>query len=140
MHTDSLSIRGHHLLCMFGFRGLGYSPQFVANMQGVVDAFLSGSPQVTVIAECDDICAACPHKIAGVCCKSAGSESSVAEKDLAVLDRLGLPPGSAYVARALRAHITRTVRPVDLRALCSGCEWLPAGYCEAGLKASNKGA
>lgn len=135
MHTDRLSIRGHHLLCMFGFRGLGYSAQFVANMQGVVDAFFSGSPQVTVIAECDDICAACPHKVAGVCRKSAESEGSVAAKDISVLDRLGLTPGSAHAAGALRALITGTVRPVTLRAMCSGCEWLPAGYCEAGLKA-----
>ena len=47
---------------------------------------------------------------------------------------------SAHAAGALRALITRTVRPVALRAMCSGCEWLPAGYCEAGLKASRDGS
>ena len=137
MHTDRLSIRGHHLLCMFGFRGLGYNPRFVANMRRVVEAFFSDSPhEVTVIAECDDICRACPHLVGGVCRKSPGSQHSVAAKDLGVLDHLGLALGTTHAAPALRTLITRTVRPVNLRAMCSGCEWLPTGYCEAGLKAS----
>ena len=61
-----MKLRGHNLLCIQGFVGKGYSPEFVANMTRVVEALGDAAP-VTVIDAPDDLCTACPHLRASGC-------------------------------------------------------------------------
>jgi len=127
-----LRLRGHHLLCVFGFRGLGYSPGFVRNMRAVVDAFFGRrGARVEIAAGCDDICAACPHARDGVCAR--GGES-VDVRDGAVLARLRLAVGDGRPAAGLARVVAARVAPEALGELCAGCEWLTKGYCAEGLR------
>ncbi len=72
----SLNIRPHHLLCILGFRGLGYSEKFVSNMEEVAKKLRSDFTSfITLVLECDAICAACPHNVEGKCLKSDVSEA-----------------------------------------------------------------
>jgi len=138
----SLTIRGHHLLCLFGFRGLGYSPQFVENMTRVAEAFFStAAVKVRVVAGRDDICRACPHMKDGDCAKPADAFSrarGLVERDLDVLERLGIAADTLHTNASLRGLVCRKVVPGDLPGICAGCEWLEAGYCAEGLAARRR--
>jgi len=129
-----LRIRGHHLLCMLGFRGLGYSPQFVANMRAVVESYgVQPPPTVEVLAGVDCICRACPHMRQGACARADGSEQRVRARDMAVLRRLGLEAGQRVPASEVRRRIAAGVDVPALGALCADCNWFDYGYCAEGL-------
>jgi len=139
-HTK-LVLRGHHLLCMFGFRGLGYSEAFVENMRRVVEAFFSdGGAEVQVVAECDDICAACPRMKGGRCAAKKGSERRIRSRDRKVLGMLGLAAGSRSDSLELARAVMERIDEARLDELCGGCRWLPAGYCQEGLRRRRDGA
>ncbi len=103
-----ICLRPHHLLCLQRFRGLGYSDDFVENMERVVDAVLNGV-NVEVVRGEDEICAACDEEC---------DEESVNERDDAVL--MALPKLTLEAARSL---------PVDdAREICGGCPWFEVCY------------
>ncbi len=129
-----IRLRAHHLLCVFGFRGLGYSPEFVANMRAVVDALFSEpDAEVELVTGCDDICRACPHAQGGVCRAQPGSEARIRRKDDRVLSKLNMSPGDRRPSALLRAAVAAAVSVSDLEAICAGCTWFGAGYCADGL-------
>jgi hypothetical protein len=130
-----LRLRGHHILCLHGYRGLGYSPEFVANMWVVRDR-LRDSPnlRVKVLDSPDDICAACPHLADGRCRrKDDESEPRVREKDRSILQRLSLAPGDVLPAGKLFDLAAGTFSD-GLDEVCSTCRWFPLGWCAAGLR------
>lgn len=95
-------LRPHHLLCVQGFRGLGYSPEFVDNMQGVVAALRQRSVLVRIEVPPDVICDSCPHLVARRVC----SRGTPADRDQAVLSvlkvRLGVEkPWGEWLIRDL---------------------------------------
>ena len=134
-HSDvSVVLRGHHLLCLHGFRGFGYSPEFVSNMQLVRDR-LASSPdvEVEVTTSPDDICSACPHLQEGKCARDGGdSETRTREKDTAVLARLALSPGDKISSGELFA-LTAERFSNGIEDLCSLCKWFPLGWCAEGI-------
>jgi hypothetical protein len=119
---------------MFGFRGLGYSPDFVANMKAVADAFFSHpGVEVDVVSGCDDICRACPHVRNGACGIREGSEASVRAKDELILAKLKVVVGDKCSSSFLARRAIESISPDALADICAGCQWLPAGYCQEGL-------
>jgi len=128
-------LRAHHLLCALGFRGLGYSPEFVANMTRVVRALRRRPGRLVRLADTPDaICRACPNLRGGRCRPATGGRSRVPTRDRKVLRRLGLKPGARLTARAAYALIRARITPEDLRRdLCAECRWVALGYCEEGL-------
>ena len=61
--SKSLKIRAHHLCCIQGFQGYGYSPVFVANMRAVIsDLEACPSTSLELVSECDVICLSCPKQ------------------------------------------------------------------------------
>ena len=139
---DPLPIRGHTLLCLQGFRGEGYSPDFVENMAAIHRAVTEGPERaVRVIAEPDAICGACPHlNPAGCTLNGAESEPDMREQDRDVLGRLGLQPGTVLPWREVLARIRRQVTGSDLAKICGSCRWLPLGYCADGIDRLRKPA
>ncbi len=130
-----LRISAHHLLCILGFRGLGYSQEFIAKMGKVVEKLSSNSTLlITVIAECDIICASCPHNKGNKCLKRADSERKVKPRDLEVLQRLGFEVGAQMPAGKAWARIREKLTVKDVAEICRDCEWLELGYCAEGLE------
>jgi len=141
MTDNPLSIRGHHLLCILGFRGLGYDQRFVKNMGRVV-TILKERPdgELTLTDRCDDICSACPHDTDGRCGKRPGCEAVVQKADRAVLTRLGLRAGDRRTARQLYERVAAYVSLMDMeRQLCLDCEWRELGFCKEGLRGLLRG-
>jgi len=92
-----LRIRGHSLLCFQGFRGLGYSPEFIANMKEIHETFQK-TPEVLIepLASPDLLCKSCPNldlnlkKNPGCVLHGPGTEVDMIAQDQEVLKRLGL--------------------------------------------------
>ncbi len=129
-----LNVRAHHLLCLLGFRGNGYSQEFVLNMGRVASAtFLMGA-QLQIVDSCDTICSACPHRRDNECGKKKDSPQIVKRHDTEVASKLGVKIGTELVWREVRTLIRQNITPEDLGKVCRNCEWLKFGYCVDALK------
>jgi len=120
-----LKIRGHHLLCIQGFQGYGYSPDFVANMAQIVES-LNSRPdtEIEMVAECDDICSACPHRQGRHCHKRADSPQAVTNHDRRVLGKLGLEVGWWGTAQEVFALASARLSSLaEAREVCGKCGW-----------------
>ena len=130
-----IAIRAHHLLCMLGFRGLGYSTVFVLNMRNVVDELRSNpDASLIVVSGPDVICAGCPHHEQGKCLREVDSEEKCLALDLKILEQLHLEPGAHVSTSEARGRLREMITSEDMALLCSDCEWWPLGYCEQGLE------
>src|SRR5690242_11390396 len=58
-----IQLRGHHLLCLLGYRGMGYSEAFCENMTEVYEQ-LRQEPEtlIRLVLGPDDLCAAYPKE------------------------------------------------------------------------------
>lgn len=134
--ASPIRLRGHTLLCLQGFRGEGYSSEFVANMAAVCRA-LTEDPEtrVEVITSPDAVCAACPHQLSSGCTLNGErSEDEMKDQDRVVLRKLGLEAGSRVRWRDILDRIRLSVHGEDLPAICGTCRWLPLGYCREALE------
>lgn len=132
--ASPVKVRGHHLLCMLGFRGLGYSPEFVVTMGKVVEALRTDAPiPMIVVTECDVICDSCPHKKDDKCQKNADSNQKVIAKDSAVLKHLGFDSRTKTTAGEALLRIKQRLSQKDMTEVCQNCEWFGLGYCVEGL-------
>lgn len=131
----SLSLRGHHLLCVHGFRGMGYSPDFVKKMGEIVEQIRDDQMDfpIKVVAALDDTCFTCPHKGKTTCEASVGSNEHVLTMDLNVIRHLGLIEGAVYKKSYLVKLTAEKVEPDDLDYICKGCSWLSYGVCKEGI-------
>ena len=85
-----LKLRLHHLMCCYTFTGVGYDNGFSANMRHITALLYGEEPaELTLVQECDDICAACPHKVEGVC----DAEDSIQKRDAEVAAYFGKEAG-----------------------------------------------
>jgi hypothetical protein len=132
-----LKVRPHHLLCILGFRGLGYDEEFVSNMTKLVEKLHADSTlPITLVVGGDAICAACPHSKGGKCLKRADSEAEVTILDSKVLKRLGFEVGVQIPAGEAWERVRERLTSEDLTEICVDCEWLGLGYCVEGLRRS----
>jgi hypothetical protein len=89
---------------------------------------------ITVVAECDIICASCPHNKDNKCLRKADSEAKVKTRDLEVLQRLGFEAGAQMLAGKALGRIKGRLSFKDIAEVCPDCEWLWLGYCAEGLE------
>ncbi|MBI5166667.1 MAG: DUF1284 domain-containing protein [candidate division NC10 bacterium] len=130
-----ISLRGHHILCLPGFRGLGYSAQFVANLSALKEKLeRNEGARVELVEGPDDVCHACPHLNNSRCQKEGpGSEEMIRVRDGATLRMLGLTPGARLPWVVIMEKVRGSLDPADLEQLCRGCPWLSMGYCQEAL-------
>ncbi len=115
-----MRLRAHHLLCVQGFRGYGYSEEFTANMRSIIE-LIHSEPELyaDIVAECDVICLKCPHNKGGVC-----EKKETVEMDMRVLAKLGLESGERVRVREIlsRAKGIFSNRE-ELNKICNACPW-----------------
>ncbi|MBI2868304.1 MAG: DUF1284 domain-containing protein [Chloroflexi bacterium] len=124
-----MDIRAHHLLCLLGFRGAGYSPEFIENMKKVAQATFFDNASLRLTSDCDVICAACPHLKHGECRKRDDAAPRVRDHDLRVADTIGVRLGAVTTWQEVRQLMARRLTPASLALTCPKCEWLKLGYC-----------
>ena len=110
-------IRAHHGMCLYFFRGKGYSGQFVENM-GKMKAVLEENPAIRLMDSPDDICAACPNRETETCAEKAS------RYDREVLRRCGLFVGEQLPYRDFSRKVIETIlRPGKRAEICGDCQW-----------------
>jgi len=131
----AIRLRGHHLLCLLGYRGMGYSPQFCDNMTDIYEQ-LREKPgtEIDIVLGPDDICRAYPDDGTSHC------EGGVSELDAAVLGRLGFAAGDRIAWRDALAAVACRLKPDDIGRLCTTCPWEPYGVCSEGVRLVTEGS
>lgn len=130
-----VTLRGHTLLCLQGFRGEGYSPSFVEQLQAIHQTLCDNPRQlVKVIVGPDDVCGACPHLAPSGCTLGGDrAEESMVQHDTVVLGKLGLHPDTDVPWSDVLDRIALSIAGSHLPDLCGSCRWLPLGYCREGI-------
>ena len=127
-----IELRGHHLLCLLGYRGMGYSDAYVDNMTNVYRKLLDDpTTECQIVKGPDKLCACFPvdgdqhyH------CE----DRNVAERDALILERLGLAAGQVVTWAEILSRVATALQPDDLLQICSTCPWLPYGVCQEGVR------
>jgi uncharacterized protein len=131
-----IPLRAHHLLCLLGFQGIGYTADFIKNFHKV-KRLVEQNPDldIEIVDTCDVVCLQCPNAQGLNCYKGGLSENrNVREMDRRVMERLGLKAGDRLKARKLFALVREKIKPGDLQDICCGCEWQSLEFCQRGLE------
>lgn len=128
-------LRGHHLFCLLGFRGMGYSEEFVENMTHVHQT-LRKYPQtrIQLVHGPDQLCEKYPHSGEYHC-----QDNGIYEMDAAIIDKLGLEIGQILSWKEVEARIQQNVNASDIQTICKFCSWRSYGVCEEGIQEINEG-
>lgn len=113
-----MKLRPHHLLCTLSYQGAGYSPEFIDNMNSVVNK-LKADIEVSLVPSSDDICRSCPK---------CNDPEQVDLMDKAVLDRCDLSYGE-YKYKTILSHLEK-ISPADIDFICGGCSWFEFSACK----------
>lgn len=130
-----IQLRGHHLLCLLGYRGMGYSPEYAENMTKLHQTLRTNpETEVLLVVGEDDLCAKFPTDQPYHC-----DNRTVHDRDAAVFQQLGVEVGQIWTWRELEQRLGGNVIPEDIPRLCFNCVWLSYGVCEEGVKRINNG-
>lgn len=122
-------LRGHHLLCMLGFRGMGYSETYAVRMAEVQEQLRAfPDTQITLVSGPDDLCLHFPEHQPNHC-----ENEDIHRQDGEVLARLGFHAGETVRWFEIEQRIRDNIHHHDLDAICNGCRWLPYGVCKEGV-------
>lgn len=129
-------LRGHHLLCVHGFQGMGYSPSFVEKMSEIVQQIRDPESDIwlEITIGFDEACSACPHQGETKCEADEDSDTHVKQMDARVIYHLDLESDATYRKKWLVRRTASMVKPDDLDELCVGCSWLSYGVCKEGIR------
>ncbi len=129
-----LEFRPHHFLCTLGFEGKGYSPEFVANYQGIADSLRrSGAAgdqvEIHVVESTDSICEPCPNRQGALC----ATQDKIETLDRAHARVLGLKSGDVLTWGEAKRRVAARFTDEAFDRACEPCGWKALGYCRAAL-------
>ena len=120
-----IKIRAHHLLCMQGFQGYGYSNDFTIHLKNIVEG-LRKNPDtlIQVTSSCDEICSKCPYQIEEKCNKDTDADYCIKIMDLEILKSTGIEPGSVDTIQVMLHKVNSTFKKQgQLADICGDCQW-----------------
>lgn len=116
-----LVLRGHHLLCLKGFQGYGYSEDFTKNMTRINAVRKENSTTVTLADFPDDICSACPKLDCGLC-ENEKQNQRIVDMDRKVLEKFDA--SKEYDAVELFEMVDSIFNTKEsLSEICCNCIW-----------------
>lgn len=127
-----IQLRGHHLFCMLGFRGMGYSAEYADNMKRI-HTLLCDEPNtvIEIVSGADMLCAKFP------CDKPYHCDAvRVAEQDRAFLQLLKLQPSQTITWQQIEKRVQQYATPHAIGQICFDCQWRAYGVCEDGVAAT----
>lgn len=119
------NIRAHHLLCIHGFKGKGYSVEFVQNLQKIIKSLHENpSTGIKVTSEVDEICQCCPHRRGNICKIVPDGDVKIKLRDFKTLKYLNLEEGNIYDFQQVVKLIKDKLNRNDLKEICGLCLWI----------------
>ncbi|MEZ0536517.1 DUF1284 domain-containing protein [Caldicellulosiruptoraceae bacterium PP1] len=125
-----MDIRAHHLLCFLGFRGLGYSREFVEHFKKIYNYVYDENGKIKLLNSPDEICKLCPN-LEKDKCKS--------EEKILNMDKLVLSFIKEYINIDNEVYPSQCYKAISkmpfeyYKKICSNCEWFSLGFCEEGF-------
>ncbi|WP_315971378.1 DUF1284 domain-containing protein [Paenibacillus sp. N3.4] len=130
-----IGLRGHHLLCLLGYRGMGYSKEFCENMTTVYETLRQHpETQIRIVLGPDDLCAVYPKDQESHC-----ENKTVYQRDAEIVSRLGLEVDMELSWSEICGQVADQVKPADIGHLCATCRWEPYGVCADGVRLIGEG-
>jgi len=125
-----IELRAHHLLCLQGYEGKGYSPEFVTEMSKLATMFAQAPDTTfTLINGADDICRNCPHLVDEKCIHPNPPEP----QDAKVIKYFDLVIGEQYSYKAATDIIKQKINADIFMDICGTCDWNSATQCRSAL-------
>ncbi|WP_124223785.1 DUF1284 domain-containing protein [Aquisalibacillus elongatus] len=123
-------LRGHHLFCLLGYRGMGYSEDYVKNMTKIHQS-LKHNPmtQIKIVKGPDQLCEKFPETGNYHC-----QDVDIFQRDEAILAKLGLEIEQVIRWEDVVKQIQRNVKSSDIQTVCQTCSWRSYGVCEEGVQ------
>lgn len=117
-----IKLRGHHLLCLLGFQGYGYSEDFVLNMTRINEMRKSKDTLISLTNKPDDICSACPNLKNNLCYNEKQNEIIV-KMDNEVLSKINAD--KEYNSLELFNEVSLIFNTADsVKNICNDCKWV----------------
>lgn len=114
-------LRGHHLLCLKGFQGYGYSEEFVENMIKINSLRKSDKTIISLTDSPDDICKSCPNLKNNIC-ENLTQNQNIVDMDNEVLSKINRNIDYNAVELFEKIdHIFNSKKSVN--NICSNCKW-----------------
>ncbi|MDQ0231346.1 DUF1284 domain-containing protein [Metabacillus malikii] len=125
-----LKLRGHHLFCLLGYRGMGYSKEYIENMT-FWHQQLRYNPEtkIQIIKGPDQLCEKYPNS-GNYHCK----DPHIYNRDEAILKKMGLEIGEIITWNEIESTIRKKIVPEDIHLVCVSCSWRGYGVCEEGIQ------
>lgn len=128
-------LRGHHLFCLLGYRGMGYSEEYVKNMTELHQT-LRKNPHtyIQLVKAPDHLCEKYPNSGKYHC-----QDPHIYERDEAILEKIGLQIGQILQWSDIETAIRKHAVPSDIQVVCETCSWRSYGVCEEGIQELHEG-
>ncbi|WP_066069756.1 DUF1284 domain-containing protein [Neobacillus soli] len=128
-------LRGHHLFCLLGYRGMGYSQEYVENMTRL-HRTLRNNPKTLIqfVKGPDQLCEKYPNSGEYHC-----QNEHIYERDAVILAKMGLEIGQILKWEDIESRIRKHVIPSDIQVVCETCSWRSFGVCEEGIREIHDG-
>lgn len=123
-YSDPIRIRAHHLLCMQGFQGYGYSKDFVKHMEMLIRFFNSNpGTKIQVVKDADEICSHCPYKTKNYCNKESDSLILMENLDISVIKSALLKENQIYTIEQVLKLVNTNLDHKSINEICDTCSW-----------------
>lgn len=117
-----IKLRGHHLLCLQGFQGYGYSEDFVLNMTRINELRKTNGCIISLTKEADDICSACPN-LKNNLCENKKQNEIIVKMDEEVISQLN--SDNEYNSIDLFDEVSSKFNSLkSVENVCNGCKWV----------------
>ncbi|HWL11811.1 MAG TPA: DUF1284 domain-containing protein [Ureibacillus sp.] len=125
-----IKLRGHHLFCLLGYRGMGYSPEYVENMTRIHQR-LRNNPEtwIQIVNGPDQLCEKFPLTGEYHC-----KNTAIYDRDEAILEKMNLQIGQILKWEEIEARVLKQITPSDIQTVCKTCTWRSYGVCEEGIQ------
>lgn len=123
-----LNLRPHHINCIYFYRGLGYSKEFVENMDKIVNELKNNEDiEIKFVKGCDQLCECCPNKLINDKCKT---DEKIKEMDCKTISRYNLNIHETYTFSYIKNNIYKNLLKENFNYICNKCEWKEKGVCK----------
>lgn len=118
---NQINIRAHHLLCIQGYQGYGYSEQFTENMNQIIEKIKNNDVKIRLVNSKDSICEKCPNLNENLC-KNLDENSKIEYMDNYILNKLQYKGNEVNFNEIVR-KLNKTLKKDEILNLCKDCYW-----------------